>query len=881
MLRNDKSELRSDSLGQTKKPALSLLPLLSLALTLLPCLSWAQVRSQPTSGLARVWGSVADNDRPTALHLNPAGLALQHAWGFHYLHTDVGDPTRIGPGEGDALFLSFKPFSFWGMGMGLQVLYAEPATGNTPPLGAYARWTFGNALRVGKWLSMGFNFHIMLGNNQDIQSLFLLDTGLILRPSNWLSIGVMARNLNAPVWANTQTTIPRTWEIGLSLRPLLHDRWVISADVRMPETGQGFEFLYRMQGEPVPGWIIGARVRHSLPINAVGLEAFLGFRWGRVGLQTMAAVNLQTQPQTQAGWAGWSAALWYSGAQYRSLLRHKDRMPLLDISGSLPERTHPFPFGGSRPLFLRLILAIEKARNDKTVSGLLLRIGALRCGLAKIQEVRDALLRFKQSGKTIVVYLNGAQMKNYYLASVADKIFLNPVSSIWVNGLATQHLFLAKALQRIGVTAEFVKFGKYKTGPNRFTKSKLTPSHREASEQLLDDLFQQIIQGLAQSRKAKPAKVNRWLQQGIFDAASAKKNGLVDEVLYWDQMWKRLAKLYNRRFKIDAGYFRRDKVPSRWRGLQDAIAVIHIDGAIVSGFNLDDPLFGVHLSGASTIIRSLVEAQYNPRVRAVVLRVDSPGGEVLASDLIWRYVSLLRKVKPVVVSMGSIAASGGYYISAPAHKIIASPATVTGSIGIYAGKFDLSGLLKKLGVNFQSIKRGGPLVGLFNSYTSWTPQQRKMFKAHIKVGYRQFLSKVAQGRNMKVPAVHKVAAGRVWSGLRAKKLGLVDDLGGLWKALQVARTMAGIPPQANIRYLSLPSRSNWRLAPLQAIGFSTKQNNVVSTKDPLGKLFLLFRRHTTASTGSVLPRLMTYWKEIVKRLHTPQLWAITSQTTTP
>ncbi len=840
----------------------------------------AQTRPTPTAGLARIWGSVADNDRPTALYLNPAGLAFQPAWGLHYLHTDVGSISEVGRGEGDALFVSFKPLSFLGLGVGLQILYPELSVGGVPPLGAYARLTLGSAFRVGTLFSFGLNFHAMMGDNQDIQGLFLMDAGLVFRPWNFLSLGVMARNLNAPMWSN-KTTIPRSWELGLSLRPLGHDRWLLSADIRLPETGQGFEFIYRMQGEPVPGWIIGVRARHSVPVNAVGLEAFMGFRWGKVGLQTMAALNLPTQPQTQAGWAGWTAGLWYSGSHYRSLYQPRNRMPLLDISGSLPERTHGFPFGKSRPLFMRLILAIERARQDKAVSGLLVRIGSLRCGLAKVQELRQALLRFKRRGKKVIVYLNGAQMKAYYLASVADKIFLNPTSSIWVNGLATQHLFLANVLKKIGITPQYVKFGKYKTGPNRFTQSKLTPAHREASEQLLDDLFQQIIQGLAHSRKVSVKKVNRWLQTGIHHASLAKTHGLVDDVLYWDEMWKKMAKLYGSRYQIDASYFKRKHAPSRWKGLQEAIAVIHVDGAIVSGTNQDDPLFGVHLSGASTIIQSLIQAQYNSHIRAVVLRVDSPGGEVLASDLIWRYVGLLRKVKPVVVSMGSVAASGGYYISAPAHKIIASPATITGSIGIYAGKFDLSGLLKKIGANFQSIKRGGPLVGLFHSYTSWTPQQRKLFKAHIKVGYTMFLKKVATGRKMKVSAVHKVAAGRVWSGVRAKKLGLVDELGGLWTALREARALAGIAPHVRLRYLSWPTRSHWRLAPLQAIGFSVQQATPQS-QDPLAQLFTRFRKTIIPTpSGSLLPQLLTYWQQLVKRLQTPQLWAITSPLLAP
>ncbi len=854
-------------------------------LMLLGCwdhVAWAQTRPLPPPSLARMWGSAADNDRPTALATNPAGLAFQPAWGLHYLHTDVGDPGVIGRGEGDALFLSFKPFSFFGLGFGVQVLYPEPATDPNLALGTHLRATMGGAFRLGTLLSLGFNTHVLFGDNPEVQSLLLIDAGLIFRPWNFLSLGVMARNLNAPRWGETQTYLTRTWELGVAIRPLLNDRVVLSADFRIPETGQDLAFAYRLEFEPVRGWLMGFRVTHSLPVQGVGLEAFLGFRFGQFGIRTMGAMGLQTSPEVQPNWAGWTAALWYSGSNYSSLARPRGKMPLLDIAGSLPERTHSFPFGGSRAYFMRLILAIERARKDPQVSGMLLRIGGLRCGLAKVQEVRQALLRFKKAKKKLLVYLTSADLKSYYLASIADKIYLNPVGSLWVTGLATQHMFLADALKKVGIKPQFVKFGKYKTGPNMFTKSKMTPAHKEASSQLLDDLFGQVSKGLAQARKVSAEKVKQWFKKGLFAAKQAQEAGLVDDIFYWDSIWKNLRTTYGDSLRLDAGYFRRSFVPSRWKGLSDAIAVIHVDGAIVSGSNVDDPLFGVHLSGASTIIRYLIRAQYDSRIKAVVLRINSPGGEVMASDMIWRYVSLLRQVKPVVVSMGAVAASGGYYIAAPANTIVASPATVTGSIGIYAGKFDFSGLLKKLGVNI-SIQKRGTMAGFFNSYASWTPEQRKIFREHIKIGYEQFLEKVGEGRKMKVKAVDKVAQGRVWSGTRAKTHKLVDRIGGIWTALQEARKLVGLPADVAVAYVSWPDQSSWRLAPLRALGFST-QTALPSAgpQDPLAKLFTNMGNALSPRTNlPVLGQVFSYWKQLVRRLHKPQLWAITSQTSLP
>lgn len=852
---------------------LGCLPLLFLGAMLSFCGSgYAQTKVQPPPGVARVWGSVADNDRPTALHLNPAGLAFQPAWGLHYLHTDIGNPLEIGRGEGDALFVSFKPFSFWGLGTGIQVLYPEPTLDkNAPSLGTHVRFTLGSAFRVGTWLSLGLNFHALFGEGRDIQSLVLFDLGLILRPWSFLSLGVMARNLNAPAWGDAPGIIPRTWDLGISLRPLGHDRWVISADFRLPEPGQMFQFSYRMEGEPVPGWILGVRVSHDLPLQNVGVEAFLGFRFGSFGFDAIGAADIPTSTNP-ARWGGWTASLWYSARPYRSLVIPPGRMPLLDIAGSLPERTHNFPFGKPSPLFFQLLLAIEKARQDPSVRGLLLRIGPLRAGLAKIQELREALLRFKKSGKTIVVYLNSAQTKAYYLASLAHKIVLNPAGSIWLQGLSSQHFFFAPLLQKLGIRPLFVKYGKYKTGPNQFTESTMTPAHQEASRQLLDDFFAQLTQGLAESRKVSEQQVQQWLKHGLFTAEQARQSGLIDGIFHWDELWPHLSQSYQNQLWLDPGYFQRQQAPTRWKPLHDAIAIIHVDGAIVSGTNLDDPLFGVHLSGASTIIRSLIQARYNTNIRAVVLRIDSPGGEVMASDLIWRYVDLLRQVKPVIVSMGSVAASGGYYIAAPAHRILASKATVTGSIGIYAGKFDFSGLLHKIGVKVQTQGRG-PMADLFSAFSSWTPQQHKQFQAHIHAGYLDFLQKVATGRRQKLATIRQVAAGRVWSGIRAKSLGLIDQWGGLWDALQVARTLAGISAQAPVRYVSWPDQSFWRLSPRSALGLSA--THTTSQRDPLQQLFSSLRLKTSTPM-TWIPQLATYWSHLLERLQTPQLWALAS-----
>jgi protease-4 len=812
----------------------------------------------------------------------------------HYQHTDIGAFDHSGRGEGDALFMAFKPLSMLGVGLGLQFIYPEMmSAGDAQNLGLYARLTLASAIRPLSWLSVGLNFHAFFGDNRDIQQLYSFDLGLILRPINFLSLGVVVRDLNAPVWQDGQ--LSRTWEFALALRPLSNDRWSISTDLQVPETGKDLRISYRMEGEPLAGWVMGLRVSHDLPVSEVSVGGFFEFRFGHFGLQSLATAHIDTSQQAaKAGWGGWMASIWYRDVAHSSLVRNSGRMPMLDIAGDLAERTHSFPLGNTRPTFLNLILAIERMTSDPEVGGVVLRIGYLQCGYAKLQELRDALGRFKQQNKKIFVYLTSAKLKSYYLASIADKIFLNPVGEISVAGLAVQHLFFAQALERIGIRPQFVKFGSYKTAPNRYTESQLTPAHREVSDQLLDDLFEQLKRDIASNRKAELAEVQRWFDKGLFTAEEAQKAKLIDVICYWDQFSRKLHNHGGSHLWFDVSYFRRQSLPTTWHGHSRRIAVIYVDGAIVSGSNIDDPLFGTRLSGAHTLISYLIRAQYDPSVHAVVLRIESPGGEVVASDLLWRYVAQLNRTKPVVVSMSSVAASGGYYIAAPAREIVASPTTITGSIGIFAGKFDFSGLLKKLGVQIETQKRGN-LGDLFSAYGSWTPEQRKTLKNHIAVGYRQFLQKVAEGRKMKIKQVEALAEGRVWSGLRAKQNGLIDHLGGIWTALQRARALAGIAPDAPVHYLTWPDRPFWNLAPLRAIGLSIAQipppnhlapigttelnpTETSTNSDPLAQMLNRLNNQSAHSVAQPqISQMIAYWIQILRRLQQPQLWAISEQ----
>ncbi len=777
--------------------------------------AWAQV--PPEAGIAVPWGSVADTDHPSAIRLNPAALGFQHAWGVRLTHIDQGQPFVGDRGDGEALFASFKPLSMLGVGVGVQYLW--PYQDNGTQVAGMARFSFAGALRLAPWVALGVNLHGYLGRSPEVQALFSLDMGLIFRPLNFLSVGIHARDLNAPALGGA--FLSRIWDVGIAIRPLLNDRWTISADLSLSEDlqRQPLTFRYRTEFEPLDGLVLGVSAQHGLDLRTLEIGGFLAFRFGHGGLDLFGSGRIRTDGSAGSGFGAYAASAWVSGAKHRPIAQESGVMPLLDISGSLPERDLRLSLRAGHPTFLKLLLALQRIENDPRVSGLLLRIGALTCGYAKLQEIRALLERIRKKNKRIIVYITGGDLKGYYLASAADRVFLHPAGSLLLGGLSTAHLFFAQALKRVGVRPQFIKIGAYKTAPNRFTESQLTPTHREANKALFDDLFSQILADITRTRKIKLSQFQAALQTGLFTAKEAKDNGLIDDFFFWEQIDDKIAKATGRAFRFAPDYFAATPQPERWLGY-DQIAVLHVDGTIVSGVDVHDPIFGVTLSGTNTLIDALRKARSDGRIKALVLRINSPGGEVLASDLIWREVAMLDRIKPVVVSMGDVAASGGYYIAAAAREIFASPATVTGSIGIFAGKFDFSGLLQKIGVQI-TFQQRGEMASLFSPFQPFSPNQQKQMERYIKLRYDQFIDRIVQGRKMTAAAVRSVGEGRVWSGQRALQHKLVNRLGGLLDAIERARTLADLSTHTRIEYLSLPGRPNWQVSLSNIPGLST------------------------------------------------------------
>jgi protease-4 len=475
----------------------------------------------------------------------------------------------------------------------------------------------------------------------------------------------------------------------------------------------------------------------------------------------------------------------------------------LDLAGELPEEpASGFPsFLENRPPSLRaLVEAIDRAGADPQVKGLLVRIGPLDAGWGRVQELRDAIVRFGRRGKASWAHLEFAGNEEYYLASGCTKIAAAPTAMLDVSGLAAEVTFFRGALDKVGVEAQFEGVGKYKNAPNQFTEKGFTAPHREQMEALVGDLFGQYVSAVAEGRGLDPDRVRALIDQGPFDASRALEAGLVDELLYRDQVEAKVkggTRVTPVRYLKGARGFGFDGRPK--------LALLYAVGDIIPGESQTSPLGGGGMVGSDTLIRGLRQAVEDDGVRAIVLRVDSPGGSGTASDAVWREIGRARRSKPVVVSMGDYAASGGYYLSMNADAIVADPGTITGSIGVFSGKFNLAGLYAKLGLTHGTIARGRN-ASIFSSWEPWTDEQRRKIRGINEAFYTTFVTKVAEGRKKTPEQIEAVAQGRVWTGREALAAGLVDELGGLDKAIGVARQKARIPRGQEIQIVVLPER---------------------------------------------------------------------------
>jgi protease-4 len=460
-----------------------------------------------------------------------------------------------------------------------------------------------------------------------------------------------------------------------------------------------------------------------------------------------------------------------------------------------------------------LIAALDRARTDARVVGLVGHIGAGDYGMALTQELRDAVQAFRASGKFAVAFSEtfgefGPGNQGYYLATAFDEIWLQPSGDIGLNGIQARTMFLRGAFDKLDVDVRMDQRYEYKNAMNMYTERSYTPAHREALAAVLTSMHGQLVRGVAEGRGLDPAAVPALIDRGPFLGPEALQERLVDRLAYRDEL---VAHLHE---KAGAGaellfhdrYLERAGKPHQ-KGAR--IAVVHGIGPVQRGGNGFDPLFGGGPTmGSKTVAGALREAIDDPAVKAIIFRVDSPGGSYVASDTIWRETVRAKTLgKPVIVSMGNVAGSGGYFVAMHAAKIVAQPGTITGSIGVLGGKMLTRKLFEKLGVTYDTVKTASN-ADMFSDIDDFSAHGWQRFQAWLDRVYVDFTTKVADGRGLPLEKVQQIARGRIWSGEDAKNIGLVDELGGWHVALRLAREAAGLAVDADIELRTYPAEKS-------------------------------------------------------------------------
>jgi protease-4 len=489
---------------------------------------------------------------------------------------------------------------------------------------------------------------------------------------------------------------------------------------------------------------------------------------------------------------------------------------VLNVEGSLPDYTNADEFssrffGGETNTLSNLLLQLRKAKADKRVGAVLLDVGMLGGGWAKADELREAVADFRKSGKPIYAYMEFGSDKEYYVATAAERVYVPPIGDLFINGLAAESMHFKGSFDKLGVVWDSYQIEKYKTAPEAFTRADMSEGERETLNSLLDEIFNRYVTQVAESRRKSVEDIRALVDSAPHNAPAALEAGLIDGALYREEvegeLKKRLGYKDDEKLrKVSTAEYRRVTPQSLGLNQGEAVAVVFASGPIEPGRSNDGSFGGDQTIGSDTVVKALNDARDNREVRAIVLRVDSPGGVTYPSDLIWKAVEEAKKKKPVVVSMGDLAASGGYYISMGANKIVAEPLTLTGSIGVYAYKPVIKGFYDWVGVSSEYVMRGKN-SGMFRETEKFTKEEREKFESSMRNFYwNQFLPKVAEGRRFQnVEAVHEIARGRVWTGAQGKEKGLVDEFGGLDRAVEVAKELAQIPADKGVRRVVYPA----------------------------------------------------------------------------
>jgi len=765
------------------------------------------VQRQPSDGVDRPIHDYSGAGDASSLELNPA--LIGGVEGVDLVLRGYGrvDDFARGSGFGSWLSLNFVPG--FALGLGMQVLrprfgggIADEAADQNPDV---TKLTAGAAFGDGEIATFGFAFSGMRRAGRWLQSADF-DAGLMFRITNYASLGISSRV--SPVTADSATYNPHLDMIGeLAVRPLGKDNIELAGGVKsrfIDDTGQGIDQAIRDAGlnEVLPRgrltlrwegvWLSGEVEQVAvdrIDQNALSLEPGGKALRGSVALGLAfdyGAVETGLHAGLSEGVDGFGVMGRFSShKQGRVWYPRQVDAERIDLSKVGDERA-----------FITMLERLERARDAKERAVVLLDARDVRAGWATLYELRQVLVEIRNAGGHVFAYTEIGDLKDYYMASVAEHVFVHPAGELQVYGLSATSLYFKDALAKIGIRVEANHIDEYKAAHEPFTRSSRSAADKKQRAALLDDLYATIVYDVARGRGLNLAQVRDLIDDAPYGAERAVELGLADEVVYRDELPDRMSAVLG----ADVT-FAKFSDPSRERTTWSAapyVAVVLVEGTIIDGESINIPFLNIHNTGGDTIVETLRELRSDRACQGIVLRVNSPGGSALASDVIWREVQRTHdahaedpRSPPIAVSMGDVAASGGYYVAMGTRQVFASPSTITGSIGVVSLHFDLSGLLDWLGINHDTLKRGRN-ADIDSLWKPWSDDQRGRLQLSMERTYDLFRKRVSDARDLSMDEVHELARGHVYSGTEAKNLKLVDELGGLARAIDWVEAEAGV-----------------------------------------------------------------------------------------
>ncbi len=716
-------------------------------------------------------------DGAFAVEANPAAIGSLDGWQVAFVH--VGGPDTLATLDQGDSFYGVTPLPF-GLGVGLGV----ERLADVGPSGPAGRFSFAFAYAPSDATAMGLAVRHLEGGALDGAT--NVDLSVLLRPTSRFAISLVAHDVLGPAGliGLNGAAIPTSFVGAVAVRPFGYDYLTIEALGGIDTDRLG------SVGGTIVGWVpYFGRISGRITGEDLG---------GTADVRVVAGAELVWGQLSAFGGVafgdGYGAGPGYYvggtlGAQSIDGLPPPSTVYDLEVRGSVGERR-----------ILSIVDRLDRAARDPRVSGVLLRLRDTGIGLAYAQEIRQVIATLRAAGKPVVCHLEAASGAEIYACTAASRTLIDPAGHIRLLGPSMDVLMLGDLLRNLGVRADFVRIGEYKSAPERFTENRMSDADRRQRERYLDDVYSRMLQDLARSMGITSAEAGALVDRGPYAASQAASARLVqgtsDEMDLDDALADVVGGRVRRRESL------RSSGPRSW-GTGRRVGVVVVDGTMVDGENVDIPFVGIHQSGGRSVVEAIERLAADRSVKAIVLRVDSGGGSALASDQIWRAIRRAKRRKPVIASLGAVAASGGYYVASACDEIFADPSTLTGSIGIFFGKVDFAILAERVGVHPEQLGRGAR-SGAASMFRPFTDDEREALREQITIGYRLFVQRVAEGRDMTVEAVDERGRGRIWSGDAAIEQGLVDRRGGFAAALARARELGRVPSHEAIEYL--PSR---------------------------------------------------------------------------